>query len=247
MISKCFRRLICEDFFFFLTKCLKTGRGLRQKPTRRQNGSSEDRWWRLEKAGSSLGTEQIKTKKILHQENLQNSDHLGHRGKTRKNQNCWLMHLDDLGMRKPGTSFQGKPISPEDEKAPFAFFPLPWESIPILVHIPRAIKLSKLFLTPNRRVYGQRTSQRKAPQESGVHVGPETREVSLGLKLRAEPQKWVICLIWESNRGDSNTNYTGGAEGEHEGHTGSERCENHGSLQSMHQRRTLKHRKVMRD
>lgn len=101
--------------------------------------------------------------------------------------------LDGPGMTEPGSSYHGS-LFHQDMKKPILLFPFPQGHSTISVHIPRASRLSKLFLTLNRRVEDYRTYQRKAPREGGTRAGHRTGEVSLGLKARAEPHsEQCIC------------------------------------------------------
>lgn len=91
--------------------------------------------------------------------------------------------LEDPGKRGPGRSYP-EPISLGDAKAHFALS-TPTGGATILVHMPRATRLSKLFVTLNRTVEDHRTFPKRGPRGGGPSR-QEPGEVSL--KVRAEPQ-----------------------------------------------------------
>lgn len=91
--------------------------------------------------------------------------------------------LEDAGKRGPGRSYP-EPISLGDAKAHFALS-TPTGGATILVHMPRATRLSKLFLTLNRTVEDHRPFPKTGPRGGGPSR-QEPGEVSL--KVRAEPQ-----------------------------------------------------------
>lgn len=103
-----------------------------------------------------------------------------------------------------------------------------------MVHIPRATRLFKFFLTLNRRAEDYRTSQRKAPREGGAQTGHGTGEASLGLKARAEPHREEhICSGKEEGRE---------SDAEHmvlERDTKEDEAERWGGLRSAQQRKML--------